>query len=57
MQASLDLGEFPSEEPIGSFYIDMEWVESCSSAAENGLLGKDPNIRVENILYFTSCKG
>ncbi|RMC17229.1 hypothetical protein DUI87_05807 [Hirundo rustica rustica] len=41
MQASLDLGEFPSEEPTGSFYVDVEWVESCSSVAENGFLGTD----------------
>lgn len=38
MQASLDLGKFPSEEPIVSFYIDIEWVES-----EYGLFGKDPS--------------
>lgn len=44
MQASLDLGKFPSEEPIGSFYIDIEWVECCSSVSENGLFRKDPSI-------------
>lgn len=58
MQASLDLGEFPSEEPIGSFYIDVEWVESCFSVGENGPLGKDPNIReLKMFKYFASCKG
>ena len=30
--------------PIDSLHIHMAWLESCSSLAENGLLGKDSNI-------------
>lgn len=32
------------ENPIGSSHTRVEWLESCSSLAENGLLGKDSSI-------------
>lgn len=45
MQASLDLGKFPSkEESHGWFHIHVQRLESYSSLGENGLLGKDSNI-------------
>lgn len=37
--------------PIDSFHIHMELLESCSSLAESGLLGKDINIREFKTFY------
>ena len=35
---------FEKKSPADSFHIYVEWLESCSSLAENGVLGKGGNI-------------